>query len=60
MSKQKQEQIMEVLKLCGLDDDTILDTAINLEEDEQTEDKIEDDKQEQLQKDLLLELNECY
>lgn len=51
MSKQEQEQILDMLVGFGIDEDEALNTVIDM---------TEDDEQEQLQESLLLELNECY
>lgn len=51
MSKQKQEQVLDMLVVFGIAEDEALETVIGM---------TEDDEQEQLQEDLLLEFNECY
>lgn len=51
MSERKQNRMLDCLKACGASEDDVLETVIET---------AEDCKQDKLQDDLLLELNECY
>lgn len=53
MSTKQQNDMLDCLLACGSSEDDALDTVIMMLEGD-------DDEQGVLQRDLLLELNECY
>lgn len=54
MSEREQNRMLDCLRACGSSEDDALDTVIMMLEGD------DDDEQGVLQRDLLLELNECY
>lgn len=54
MSEREQNRMLECLRACGSSEDDAPDTVIMMLEGD------DDDEQGVLQRDLLLELNECY
>lgn len=57
MSEREQNRMLDVLVAYGSSEDEALETVISLTEDGEEE---KEDEQKVLQRDLLLELNECY
>ena len=55
MSEREQNRMLDCLRACGSSEDDALDTVIMMLEGDD-----DNDEQGVLQRDLLLELNECY